>query len=951
MTTGIHANARSLLARALVLFTLLVASTVTFAAQVPTKSPNDDNQYRFIELDNGLRAILVSDADADKAAASLNVAVGSGDDPRGREGLAHFLEHMLFLGTEKYPDPGEYQQFIKSHGGAHNAYTAFQDTNYFFDIQAEFLEPALDRFAQQFAAPLFTAELVERERNAVHSEFSAKQKADSRRFYSVKKAASNPDHAFSQFSVGNLTTLENTGSNPLRPDLIEFWKRHYSANLMTLAVYGPQSLEDLEAMVRGRFSTIENRQLTPMSHTENLFSDGALPMKVTADALKDVRSLTLSFPIPSQEANYETKPASYVASLLGHEGPGSLFDVLKRAGLVESLSAGLGLDTGDNATLEIGMSLTPEGLERQDDILPLVFRYIDTIRTQGISESRFREMQQLARIDFRFREQGDPLHEAMRLAGQLRHYPPKDILSAPWLMERYAPDQYREILNQLRPDNVAVFVLAPDPQLDNPKQTAWYEAEWSRQALAPASLTTPDAPAVTRLAAQLRLPDANPFVPEDLALVPGQTMDQPTKLGSHGGMDIWYARDTRFGTPKANVFISLRTPAARVSARSAVLTSLMVDAINSNLNAWAYSARLAGLDYSVYSHLRGITIRVGGYTDKLHTLINRILLQIADPVLTRQRFDIARQSLLDSLQNQAKDPPVEQISQFIQTALIEGTWSTEDKLQAARQVTLDELESFSETLLAEVDPVMLAHGNLTRAYALNLAQQIHAIVLDDSNIVTVERSHVRRLPPGETDVTLDVEHPDTGYTLYMQGDNAGFAERARFRLLAQIISSPFYEEIRTNRQLGYIVYATPFEILETPALGFVVQSPGASAEAIDQAVSQFSKDFESRLASLDEARLEREKKAVISQLLEQERQLGDISSRYWREIDRSAYGFDSRKQLARAIQAVSKQALLDTFRKAVLKREQALKVVTDDTGGNGDQALSHLRERPPVPAG
>ena len=131
----------------------------------------------------------------------------------------------------------------------------------------------------------------------------------------------------------------------------------------------------------------------------------------------------------------------------------------------------------------------------------------------------------------------------------------------------------------------------------------------------------------------------------------------------------------------------------------------------------------------------------------------------------------------------------------------------------------------------------------------------------------------------------------------------------------------------------------------------MVQSPGASAEAIDQAVSQFSKDFESRLASLDEARLEREKKAVISQLLEQERQLGDISSRYWREIDRSAYGFDSRKQLARAIQAVSKQALLDTFRKAVLKREQALKVVTDDTGGNGDQALSHLRERPPVPAG
>ena len=370
------------------LLILLLFSTLALSAQIPEKSPNDDNQYRFIELDNGLKVILVSDEDADKAAASMNVAVGSGDDPAEREGLSHFLEHMLFLGTEKYPDPGEYQQFIKSHGGQHNAFTAFQDTNYFFDVQAEFLEPALDRFAQQFSAPLFTAELVDRERNAVHSEFSAKQKDDGRRFYSVKKAVSNPDHAFSHFAVGNLSTLENTEANPLRPDLIEFWKQHYSSNIMSLAVYGPQTLDELESMVRGRFDAIENRNLETKRHVASLYRSDELPAKVTAEALKDVRSLSLTFPIPSQEANYRTKPASYVANLLGHEGPGSLFDVLKRAGLAESLSAGLGMDTGENATLEISISLTPEGLARHEDILPLVFDYIEKIRQKGISEQR-----------------------------------------------------------------------------------------------------------------------------------------------------------------------------------------------------------------------------------------------------------------------------------------------------------------------------------------------------------------------------------------------------------------------------------------------------------------------------------------------------------------------------------------------------------------------------------
>ncbi len=949
MSTGtrMHRHAHTAIARTLALLTLLLVSVLAQAMEAPRKSPADDNDYRFIELDNGLRAILVSDRQADKAAASLNVAVGSGDDPAGREGMAHFLEHMLFLGTEKYPEPGEYQQFIKSHGGSHNAFTAFQDTNYFFDVEARFLEPALDRFAEQFAAPLFTPELVDRERNAVHSEFSSKQKEDGRRFYSVKKAASNPDHAFSQFAVGNLSTLANTEEQPLRPDLIEFWKTHYSANLMTLAVYGPQSLDDLEQMVRSRFSAIENRNLTAKTFPQPLYQPEQLPAKVTADAIKDVRSLSLSFPIPSQDDKYRTKPASYVANLLGHEGPGSLFDVLKRAGLVESLSAGLGMDTGDNATLEVSMTLTPAGLAQQDDILPLVFDYIDRIREEGISEERFREMQQLAQIDFRFREQGEPVHEATSLSRQLRYYPAEDVLSAPWLLERYAPEQYRAILERLTPDNVMVFVLAPDPALDQPAQTPWYEAEWQRQPLNPTALTEQRLP---ELAAQLSLPYANPFIPEDLDMVAGATMEQPALLASPGGLDLWFARDTRFDTPKANVFISLRTPAARVSARSSVLTQLLVDAVNTNLNAWAYSARLAGLDYSVYPHLRGITVRVGGYNDKLHTLINRILMQLANPTLTQQRFDIARQNLVDSLQNKAKDRPVEQTSEFVQTALIEGAWPTEDKLEAARQVSLDELKSFSEALLSEVDPVVLAHGNLSRAYTLNLAQQIRAIVLKNSTVAEVERSRVRQLPEEETQVTLDVRHPDTGYTLYMQGENTGFAERARFRLLAQIISSPFYEDIRTTRQLGYIVYATPFEILETPALGFVVQSPKATQAQIDQAVREFSAQFEARLANMEQASLNREKQAVISKLLERDRQLGDISGRYWREIDRAATDFDSRERLAQAVQAVKKDALLETFRQAVLNRERTLRVVTGQSDQNADSALSLLLAQPPVPA-
>src|SRR5690554_4046665 len=182
-----------------------------------------------------------------------------------------------------------------------------------------------------------------------------------------------------------------------------------------------------------------------------------------------------------------------------------------------------------------------------------------------------------------------------------------------------------------------VWVSAPAQPEGTSLFTNWYETPWQRE-----PLTVPET-TDNQLAAQLALPAANPFVPENLDLVAGNTMEHPVKLGELDGLDIWYARDTRFNTPKANVFISLRTPAARASARSEVLSQLLVDAINTNLNAWAYSASLAGLDYSVYPHLRGITIRVGGYNDKLHKLVNRILLEFSDPQFTTQRFNIARQ--------------------------------------------------------------------------------------------------------------------------------------------------------------------------------------------------------------------------------------------------------------------------------------------------------------------
>jgi insulysin len=116
--------------------------------------------------------IAIKDIESEKSGVSLSVGVGSLHEPKEWNGLAHFLEHMLFLGSDKYKEGSEYNKYLSENGGYSNAYTSEMETNYYLEVNHKGLEGALDRFSQFFISPLMTEELTTKEMNAVHSEHS-----------------------------------------------------------------------------------------------------------------------------------------------------------------------------------------------------------------------------------------------------------------------------------------------------------------------------------------------------------------------------------------------------------------------------------------------------------------------------------------------------------------------------------------------------------------------------------------------------------------------------------------------------------------------------------------------------------------------------------------------------------------------------------------------------------
>ncbi len=424
----------------------------------PVQSPNDDLKYRYLVLDNQMQVLLISDPDTPKAAASVDVWVGSGDNPEGRGGLAHFLEHMLFLGTDKYPDAAEYEEYVSEHGGTRNAYTSFEHTNYFFDINASHLPEALDRFAQFFVSPKFDAEYVEREKNAVEAEYQMGLKSDPRRGLDVLQEIMNPDHPYSQFSVGSLETLADRPGATVRDDLLAFYERHYSANVMTLVVLGSESLDELEALVRPMFSPVPNRSFVHDEIAAPLFSDNDVPMVVKVRPQATRKQLEILFPIADYRERYRTKPGTYVASLVGHEGEGSLLSQLKAEGLAESLAASTGLAWRGGSLFSVDITLTEKGVDQYQRVLQLLFDYTELLREKGPSEGLYSEQAKLAELAFRFKENVEPVNYVTALSSGMHYYAVEDILRGPYMMVDYRPDELAAVAEPLVPENAVVIL-------------------------------------------------------------------------------------------------------------------------------------------------------------------------------------------------------------------------------------------------------------------------------------------------------------------------------------------------------------------------------------------------------------------------------------------------------------------------------------------------------------
>ena len=898
--------------------------------------PMDSKEYRYVELDNGLRALLVSDADVLQAAAALRVDVGSFQDPEGWDGLAHFLEHMLFLGTEKYPDADEYANYLQAHGGQRNATTAYHATNYHFSVSADYLEGALDRFAQFFVAPLFSEEYVEREKNAVHSEYFTRIDNDGIRFWEVFENVINPAHPAVKFNAGNLDTLSDKPGQTAREVLIEFYETYYSADGMTLAMVSNHSLDELERLVREKFSEIPVREAVPDTVFPPLFEAGELPKIVEVKPVTEQRSLTLMFPIGRFDEYFRENPLGFVTSLLASDADNSLQERLKDRGWILGVSATIGQHYGGNGTLMIGVGLTETGMQHQDEIIAALFDQIALVREQGVVEWRYDEIRRMAEMGFRYSADGSiGMGGVIALSGALYYALPRDLIGAGF--KRFDADVINAVLDDLRPDNMVVTLVSPEVEPD--RTTEYYGAEYRTY--------RPSAERVERwnetLYTDLTLHEKNPLMPERFELEDIVTAEKPVLLNDSGAVELWYFPDNEDGVPRANIQFMIDRP-DRPTVEQVLIEQFYSQLMSEQLKVLNYTAGRAGMSYGIGSS----AVVFSGYSDKLPELSELVLEEFLQPKFTQEDFDRLVDSTERNFRNISTMSPTQGVGLELMQLLNADSRPIEEQLAAVRKVTLEDVLAAPEWLYGEARLQMLAAGNITEAQAREFADRI----VDRLGITGTDREiprgmRVVRLSPSEPphDVLLvsKLEHQDAAVLRYYQGRDDSREERIKLRFLGQLIGQHYFNELRTEQQLGYIVQAGANQVDQVPGLTFTVQSPTADAGRIEAANDGFLPSFGTILAEMTEAEFAPHKQAWLDNLAKPPQNRNEKISSFWSQLRQGYPEFDLIEQSIAAIEAVTLEDVRNAYREVVLEEPRVVSVITPGALGGVEGTIENAQ--------
>ncbi|HBI9906666.1 TPA: pitrilysin, partial [Escherichia coli] len=558
---------------------------------------------------------------------------------------------------------------------------------------------------------------------------------------------------------------------------------------------------------------------------------------------------------------------------------------------------------------------------------------LNLLREKGIDKQYFDELANVLDIDFRYPSITRDMDYVEWLADTMIRVPVEHTLDAVNIADRYDAKAVKERLAMMTPQNARIWYISPkEPHnktayfVDAPYQVDKISeqtfADWQQKAAHIA----------------LSLPELNPYIPDDFSLIKSEKKyDHPELIVDESNLRVVYAPSRYFSSePKADVSLILRNPKAMDSARNQVMFALNDYLAGLALDQLSNQASVGGISFSTNAN-NGLMVNANGYTQRLPQLFQALLEGYFSYTATEDQLEQAKSWYNQMMDSAEKGKAFEQAIMPAQMLSQVPYFSRDERRKILPSITLKEVLAYRDALKSGARPEFMVIGNMTEAQATTLARDVQKQLGADGSewcrnkdvVVDKKQSVIFEKAGNSTDSALAAVFVPTGYDEYTSS--------AYSSLLGQIVQPWFYNQLRTEEQLGYAVFAFPMSVGRQWGMGFLLQSNDKQPSFLWERYKTFFPTAEAKLRAMKPEEFAQIQQAVITQMLQAPQTLGEEASKLSKDFDRGNMRFDSRDKIVAQIKLLTPQKLADFFHQAVVE-PQGMAILSQISGSQNGKA-------------
>jgi zinc protease len=321
------------------------------------------------QLKNGLKVLLIESHKSPVVSVQMWVKTGSADEAQGEEGLSHFIEHLVFKGTQKY-GVGEIASTVESSGGELNAYTSFDQTVFYVTISKQFSNVALDVIGEMMGFPKFDPQEVDNEREVVIEEIKRGQDSPGRRASQLLFTNVFRKHSYGRPVIGFEKIIRKVSVKKIR----DYYRARYVPQNMFLVIAGDFQSAEMKAKVEGIFGQFQNFKLRKVKRKKEP-QQKTIRLKIEETKFEQTSGY-LSWRIP----NVKSKDIAALEVLSAILGQGDSSRLMRALRIQEPLTNSVGAfsySMQDDGLFAVSLSMEKENLEKATEaLIPELVRVI-----------------------------------------------------------------------------------------------------------------------------------------------------------------------------------------------------------------------------------------------------------------------------------------------------------------------------------------------------------------------------------------------------------------------------------------------------------------------------------------------------------------------------------------------------------------------------------------------